>query len=165
MTEVAERLGRLEAQHENSQRATDALVAGQQELREALRELSRQVAELTAALRFPDPAHCCQRREIAELWSAQRDTAARATALEHAYYKLLGAIAVLLACRRWYGRGCRLSVSCINDQPSPRPLSQFWARGENKNFSFVTPLSQNWERGRGEAKYLNLRRKNGPKNN
>ena len=93
---VAARLGRLEAQYENAQRSIDMLVSGQQDAQQTMQEMIRQLAELAAAVRFPDPAHCSRQQEIAELWQTHRLHAARTTALEQAYAKLLGAVAVLL---------------------------------------------------------------------
>jgi len=93
---IAERLGRLEAQYENAWRSIDMLVAGQQELQQAMQVMTGHLAELAAAIKYPDPARCCQRLEMTELRENHRLHAARTTALEQAYAKLLGAIAVLV---------------------------------------------------------------------
>ena len=94
--EVAERLGRLEAQQESTLRAIDAIMVVQQDMHGAMQELSRQIAELAAALRHPDPALCCRQRELRELHDAQQAHASRTTVLEQANARMLGAIAVLL---------------------------------------------------------------------
>ena len=80
MSEIAERLGRMEAHHENTVRVIDALVSGQKVLQDAITDLVREVADLAAAIRHPDPAHCLQTHRMivleADVARLQDDAAA-----------------------------------------------------------------------------------------
>jgi len=58
--EILERLAAVETQQTNTNKTLDTLAS-------AMTTMTKEVSELAAALKHPDPAHCTQRDEITAL--------------------------------------------------------------------------------------------------
>lgn len=82
MSELLERLTAVETQQANTNKVLDGLAT-------AMTDMVKQVSDLAAALRHPDPAHCTRGEQINKLES-------RVTSLEQWIWRLAGGLGVLI---------------------------------------------------------------------